>query len=357
MHRKGVIPHTKERERLESLHNLQILETPVEQRFELITGLLCTIFDVPVSAISLVDLHRQWFKSIHGHQVDQTDRCVSFCQHTILGNDVMVIPDARFDDRFGNNPFVTGNPGIVFYAGTPIFSPEGLPIASLCIIGYEPKSLDERDRAILKMFARLVEQMLQAPRANKTEESMIRQVCEQWRSSMIDPLTRQWNAEGIQTLIRESIVEAQSNRERVGLSLIRLEGIDAIRQDQGAIACEQAIHHFSRELLASLPAHDIIGRLRGNEFACLHTNLRDKQHLLERINIIREAARRSAQKTRANKIEASIASVLTHPRGTTSAPVLMERVEDLLAGIKSDPDQARVVMESFNEDGTIQHAA
>ena len=113
MHREGVIPHTKERERLDSLYNLQILETPIEQRFELITGLLCTIFDVPVSAISFVDLHRQWFKSIQGLAIEQTDRCVSFCQYTILGDDVMVIPDARFDDRFGNTPLVTGDPGIV----------------------------------------------------------------------------------------------------------------------------------------------------------------------------------------------------------------------------------------------------
>ncbi len=357
MHREGVIPHTKERERLDSLYNLQILETPIEQRFELITGLLCTIFDVPVSAISFVDLHRQWFKSIQGLAIEQTDRCVSFCQHTILGDDVMVIPDARFDDRFGNNPLVTSDPGIVFYAGTPIYSPEGLPIASLCIIGYEPRSLDERDRAILRKLARLVEQMLQAPRANDTEESMVRKVGEQWRSSMIDPLTRQWNAEGIQTLIRESIIESQTQRERIGLSLIRLEGIDALRQDQGIVASERATYLFSRELLASLPAHDIIGRLRGNEFACLHTHPRDKQSLQERVDLIREAAHRAARGTGPHTIEASIATVLTHPRGNTRSHELMERVEDLLAGIKPELGKSHVIMESYNENGTVQRAA
>ncbi len=359
MHRQGLALHPKEHERLEALYQLQILETPVEQRFEHVTSLLCKIFDVPVSAISCVDAHRQWFKSIQGLSVTQTDRCISFCQHTILNEDVLIVPDARFDDRFDNNPLVTGDPGIVFYAGTPIYSPEGFPIASLCIIGYEPHSLDERDCAILKNCARLVESMLLTPRANAVEESMIREVGESWRASMIDPLTRRWNAEGMQTLIRETIIESASSKEQIAVTLLKLRGLDHVRTEHGVLAYEQLIHAFSQESLIALPHHDITGRLRGEEFAILHTQVRNEEELHARLRKICDAASSClhANEHRGANLQAQVVSVIVPPRSDRYAPQIMDRVESLLSTNERDPKAPAIFIETLNDSSPDQFAA
>lgn len=103
--------------RLETLHSLSILDTPPEERFDRLTRLARRLFDVPIALVSLVDENRQWFKSHPGLDATQTSRDISFCAHALLADETMVIQDARNDDRFHDNPLVTGQPGIRFYAG------------------------------------------------------------------------------------------------------------------------------------------------------------------------------------------------------------------------------------------------
>lgn len=109
--------------RIQSLHDLNILDTPPEERFDRITKIAQIMFDVPIALVSLVDSNRQWFKSCAGLSVTETPRSVSFCSHAILNEDVMTVSDATQDERFANNPLVTGSPNIRFYAGKPIQHP------------------------------------------------------------------------------------------------------------------------------------------------------------------------------------------------------------------------------------------
>ena len=107
--------------RLARLRALNILDTGPEQVFESFTRLARSVLDMPISAISLIDRDRQWFKSIQGLSVAQTPRADAFCAHAILRPaEVMVVPDALEDGRFADNPLVTGQTGIRFYAGAPI---------------------------------------------------------------------------------------------------------------------------------------------------------------------------------------------------------------------------------------------
>src|SRR6266536_4225030 len=99
-----------EKERLRELHRYAILATPPEARFDRITGLAARLFRVPVALVSLVDEHRQWFKSHHGTGLRETPREISFCTHAIERKRVMVVPDATRDPRFASNPLVTGEP-------------------------------------------------------------------------------------------------------------------------------------------------------------------------------------------------------------------------------------------------------
>ena len=145
-----------EEQRLRSLHGLQILDTLPEEGFDDLTTLAGQIVGVPIALISLVDRDRQWFKSKVGLDIDQTSRSVSFCAHAILGDTIFEVEDATKDTRFSGNPLVTGHPGIRFYAGMPLTSPEGANVGTLCTIDRVPRKLDEGQRRGLKIIARQV---------------------------------------------------------------------------------------------------------------------------------------------------------------------------------------------------------
>lgn len=145
-----------EAERLAALHALLILDTPREERFDRIVEFATSEFDVPIALISLVDGERQWFKSNVGMPTCETGRDVSFCGHAILRDDIMVVPDATADVRFTDNPMVTGNPHIRFYAGAPLVTPQGHALGTLCIIDTKPRQLDDMELAIMSTLRGLV---------------------------------------------------------------------------------------------------------------------------------------------------------------------------------------------------------
>lgn len=142
-----------EAERLASLCALDILDTPAEERFDRITRIARRLFDVPIALISLVDADRQWFKSSQGLPVSETPRNISFCGHAILGPDTFYVPDALHDPRFVDNPLVTGDPNIRFYAGAPLEVSAELRIGTLCIIDSRPRKLSAQDLDDLRQLA------------------------------------------------------------------------------------------------------------------------------------------------------------------------------------------------------------
>ena len=155
-------PHPREAERLQALRILGILDTPPEPRFDALTRTACRLFGVPTALVSLIDADRQWFKSRQGLEAPETPRDISFCGHAILGEGPFVVDDARADPRFHDNPLVTGNLGLRFYAGMPLRSAEGLPYGTLCLIDYTPRSLPPGDLEALRDLAILAEAELRA---------------------------------------------------------------------------------------------------------------------------------------------------------------------------------------------------
>ena len=153
---------TDEAERLADLKSLNILDTPPDPRFDRITDLAADVFEVPIVLIPLIDTDRQWFKSAFGVSgIDSTPRDVSFCTHAILEPEAMVIPNAAEDPRFADNPFVTGDFHLRFYAGVPIRGPKGKPIGTLCLLDTEPREFSDKQLGQLKKFAALVEAEMQ----------------------------------------------------------------------------------------------------------------------------------------------------------------------------------------------------
>ncbi len=146
--------------RLRALHDLQVLDTKPEERFDHITRLAARVFDVPFAVLTLVDRDRQWFKSRYGFDAAESSRDQSFCAHAILRDESFVVPDALEDDRFADNPAVTGEPHVRFYAGHPIAAPDGSLVGTLCVFDQRPRELTDAQRQTLRDLAGLAQREL-----------------------------------------------------------------------------------------------------------------------------------------------------------------------------------------------------
>jgi PAS domain S-box-containing protein len=145
--------------RLEALRALGVLDTAPEARFDRITGLASDLFEAPIALVSLVDDHRQWFKSRVGLDACSTDRSLAFCAHALeMGPDaVMVVEDATLDPRFEANALVTQPSGIRFYMGATLTTAEGFNLGTLCVIDTKPRvTPSERDQRRLRQLAQIV---------------------------------------------------------------------------------------------------------------------------------------------------------------------------------------------------------
>ena len=142
-----------EQARLAELRKYDILDTEPEAAFDNMVQLATHICQVPIAAISLVDEHRQWFKAIAGLDAQETSRDVAFCAHTILQSETMIVPDARADERFCDNPLVASAPNIRFYAGVPLVTPQGFHLGTLCVIDCKPRELDAAQLKAIKVLA------------------------------------------------------------------------------------------------------------------------------------------------------------------------------------------------------------
>lgn len=146
------LPENEQR-RLELLRNLGILGTPAEERFDRITRFANLLLGTPISLISLIDSDRQWFKSAQGLGVKETSRDDAFCAHAIIEQKTFFVEDATKDERFKNNPLVTGDPHIRMYAGHPIELENGLRIGTLCVIDKKPRAMAASELEILEHLA------------------------------------------------------------------------------------------------------------------------------------------------------------------------------------------------------------
>lgn len=147
-----------EASRLRAVARTGLLDTPADPAFDRITWLACQMTGASAAVISLLTASRQWFKSRQGTTIRETPRAWAFCAHAVVnGGDLMVVEDASKDDRFRDNPLVTGDPHIRFYAGQPMRTPEGQGLGTLCIFSDAPRTLSPDQREGLRALAALAE--------------------------------------------------------------------------------------------------------------------------------------------------------------------------------------------------------
>ncbi|MBJ7258175.1 MAG: PAS domain S-box protein [Chthoniobacterales bacterium] len=162
--------------RQRALDDLQLLDTPAEQEFDDITLLASFICDTPIALISLVDKDRQWFKSRIGLDVPQTPRDIAFCAYAILGDEMFEVQDAAADLRFADNPVVTGEPHLRFYAGIPLKTSDNQNVGTLCVIDREPRLLTIAQRAALKALGRQIMRLVELRKSTRLQAELRRQL-------------------------------------------------------------------------------------------------------------------------------------------------------------------------------------
>ncbi|MEM1439306.1 MAG: sensor domain-containing diguanylate cyclase [Pseudomonadota bacterium] len=270
--KKPAIP-IDEAARISSLRALQILDSYPEDRFDRVTKLAKQIFDVDICLISLVDSHRQWFKSRQGLDATETRRDISFCGHAILDDAVLYVEDAAEDERFHDNPLVTEDPDIRFYAGRPIKAPEGQRIGTLCLIDRAPRTLSNKELEILDDLARMVE-----------EEFVT------LAQSSVDELTQLINRRGFFTVASHVLPLCERLGTVAELLYFDLNNFTRINEQHGHQVGDGVLVAFSRLLTRCFRSADVIARIGGDEFVVLVTNTTNQAApALERLAELRTA--------------------------------------------------------------------
>ena len=165
-----------EQKRLQALKSYQILDTPPEQALDDLAEIASAICDTPISLVSFIDEHRQWFKAKKGLQVDETPRRNAFCQHALHHpQEVLVVDDPLNDERFKDNPLVLGNPHIRFYAGAPLATSQGNVLGTLCIIDHKPNHISENQKKALQLLAQKAMDYLQTRQQLLSQNQQIEQ--------------------------------------------------------------------------------------------------------------------------------------------------------------------------------------
>ncbi len=256
---KPEIPANEE-ERLSELYRLKILDTAADLRFDRYTSLVADIFDFPVVLVSLIDRDRQWFKSSVGWDMRECPRDISFCGHTINQDGVMVIPDARKDKRFADNPLVTDDPHIRFYAGTAVRCPNGQPLGSLCLIDHQPREFDEQQCKRLRRFADLIESEIK----HNSDLEELRSSVE--FSAFYDPLTQLPNRRLLTDRLTKLVELSEVEQRQVAVLLFNVSSLRLFNQSLGTEAGDQLLQQVAERLRRCCPAGGTVARLQADEF-------------------------------------------------------------------------------------------
>jgi diguanylate cyclase (GGDEF)-like protein len=238
-------PSLNETQRLRALEQYEVLDTPPEPAFDDIVHLAAQICHVPIALVSLIDGARQWFKARQGLSVEETPRDFAFCAHAILTPDqVMEVPNALDDDRFADNPLVTGEPDIRFYAGAPLVSPSGHALGTLCVIDQQERHLTPEQLQSLAALARLVVNQLE----------LRQRVMALKRESLTDELTGVGNGKALDLALADQWARLANVQQPLGLAALNIDGFRRINDEQGRWAGDEALRTVVNTLALQLQA-------------------------------------------------------------------------------------------------------
>jgi diguanylate cyclase (GGDEF)-like protein len=270
--------HPEETRRLVALHALNILESEREERFDRLTRLAQRVFKTQAAQVNLLDEDRVWFKSSLGFGGAEAERNLSFCAHTILEPETTVVCDARLDERFADNPYVTEEPNIRFYAGHPIAAPGGEPVGTFCVFDDAPRDPDEFDQETLRELAAMAE-------AEIASLSL----------AIGDELTGLSNRRGFEMLGERLLEAARRLGLPVTVAYADLDNMKPINDEHGHDAGDRALVETADILSRVLRNSDLIARLGGDEFCAVLAGAASNEAALAAGRIERALSTRNAE--------------------------------------------------------------
>lgn len=176
--------HPRQSERLAALRSYEILDTPRESDFDDIVELASMICGAPISVINLVDMERQWFKAEVGLGIRETPLDTSLCSHAILESDFVEVTDTLLDRRMQDNALCKGNPGLRFYAGAILQTDNGMPLGTLCVLDYKPRTLSPQQRRAMLVLAKQVMRQLDLRMALRRHEVLQKEIDHRVKNSL-----------------------------------------------------------------------------------------------------------------------------------------------------------------------------
>jgi diguanylate cyclase (GGDEF)-like protein len=263
--------------RLNNLESYRILDTLPEQAYDDIVRLAAIICGTPMGFITMVDRERQWFKARLGVDVAETPRDISFCAHTLSHPDqVLTVGDARADSRFADNPLVTGEPHIRFYAGAPLVTPENHVLGALCVVDQVPRELSEAQREALTALSRQVvaqlEMRRQLEQLQNSERRLEAALARLEVLSSTDSLTGLYNRRTLDERLKAEFDRAQ--RYKLDLSFLMID-VDRFKQFNdrfGHPAGDDMLRQVAGALRQNARAQDVVARYGGEEFSMILPN-------------------------------------------------------------------------------------
>lgn len=285
-----------EAERIEELAASQLLDSEPETAFDDVAELASLLCGTPMALVSLVDRERQWFKARVGVDLKETPRRQSFCAHAILSPaDIFVVPDAREDVRFHDNPLVTDDPHVRFYAGVPLKGPSGHALGTLCVLDTEPHVLTQMQRRQLKQLAGQLEVQLQLREMLWQKELLLQENQYYQRKleqanrkleeqSLTDALTGLRNRRDLDRRIREEIERAKRHNTPLSVAMIDIDNFKRFNDQYGHIAGDAILRRVSRLLQENSRSGDYLSRNGGDEFVAIlpDTDLQGGRELMQR---------------------------------------------------------------------------
>ncbi len=269
---------------------MKLLDTPEEERFKRITRLVRQHFRASASSITLVDRERQFFLARDGLPNREGPRCESVCSLVVEAKDPMVITDLSKNRRTQDFHSLIVRLNLLFYAGVPLFDPEGWPVGALCVLDHVPRRFSEDDLRALLDFAAITEDELAIRRADEVTHELIDQVEKLRMRAFVDPLTGVWNRGALFDLLSREIERARRTDESLSVTMLDLDRFKSVNDTYGHAVGDDVLREVCRRIKLAIRAYDGLGRYGGEEFMVLFPST-DTEMAIKQAERVREAVR------------------------------------------------------------------